>query len=208
MVEKFRILVIDDEQGIIDTIKANLPEDYKVDGYNTSKEGIEAIRDGNYDLLILDYLIDGLNGKQVTEKIRKMDDEIYIMLLTGKAEQAPAMEMLKTVDIQMYCEKSGNFEEILIMIESALKSVEHSRKEGNFGIRLKRLRKIHNLSQEELGKILGVGRTAVANWETNLTEPTNENIKKLADLFKVTTDYLLCYKANFGESTILGKKKG
>jgi DNA-binding XRE family transcriptional regulator len=138
-----------------------------------------------------------MNGKQVTEKIRKIDDGIYIMLLTGRAEEAPALEMLKTMDIQMYCEKSAHFEEILIMIESAIKSVEHSRREGSFGIRLKRLRKLHDLSQEELGKLLGVGRTAVANWETNQTEPTGENIKKLADLFKVTTDYLLCYKANF-----------
>jgi DNA-binding response OmpR family regulator len=203
---KFKIIIIDDEQGIIDSIKANISNKYLIDGYNNSKEGIEAIKNGSYDLLILDFFIDGLNGKQVTEKIRKVDDEIYIMLLTGRAEEAPGMEMLKTMDIQMYCEKSANFDEILIMIESALKSVEHYRKGGDFGVRLKRLRKIHKLSQEDLGKILGVGRTAVANWETNQTEPTGDSIKKMADLFKVTTDYLLCYKANFGENTILEKR--
>jgi DNA-binding response OmpR family regulator len=197
MEDKFNILIIDDEQGIIDSIKANFSEEYWIEGYNSSKEGIEAIKEGKYDLLILDYFIDGLNGKQVTEKIRKIDDDIYIMLLTGRAEEAPAMEMLKTIDIQMYCEKSAHFEEILIMIKSAIKSVEHSRKEGSFGIRLKRLRKLHDLSQEDLGKMLGVGRTAVANWETNQTDPTGENVKKLADLFKVTTDYLLCYRATF-----------
>jgi DNA-binding NtrC family response regulator len=206
MDEKFNILIIDDEQGIIDAIKANLSDKYNIDGYNSSKDGIEAIKEGKYDLLILDFFIDGMNGKQVTEKIRKIDDGIYIMLLTGRAEEAPALEMLKTMDIQMYCEKSAHFEEILIMIESAIKSVEHSRKEGSFGIRLKKLRKIHNLSQEDLGKILGVGRTAVANWETNQTDPTGENIRKLAELFKVTTDYLLCFKANFSDITKIEKK--
>jgi DNA-binding response OmpR family regulator len=206
MEEKFKIIIIDDEQGIIDALKANLSPEYLVDGFVTSKEGIEAIRDNSYDLLILDYFIDSLDGRQVTEKIRRTDDEIYIMLLTGRAQEAPGIEVLKTMDIQMYCEKSANFEEILIMIESARKSVEHSRREGSFGIRLKRLRKIHDISQEDLGKILGVGRTAIANWETNQTEPTGENIKKLADLFKVTTDYLLCYKANFGDTASLAKK--
>ncbi|RCX19438.1 response regulator receiver domain-containing protein [Anaerobacterium chartisolvens] len=200
MENKFRIAVIDDEQGIIDSIVANLSAEYSVDGFLTSREGIEAIKEGNYDLLILDYFIDGMNGRQVTEKIRKIDDEIYIMLLTGRAEEVPGVETLKSMDIQMYCEKTANFEEILIMIESAVKSVEHARKEGTFGVRLKRLRKLHSINQEELGKILGVGRTAVANWETNQTEPTGENIKKLAEFFKVTTDYLLCYKANFAES--------
>ncbi|OPX44218.1 HTH-type transcriptional regulator Xre [Ruminiclostridium hungatei] len=206
MGEQFKIIIIDDEQGIIDSIKANLPPEYIVDGFATSKEGMEAIRDNSYDLLILDFFIDAMNGRQITEKIRKTDDEIYIMLLTGRAEEAPGMEILKTMDIQMYFEKSANFEELLIMIESARKSIEHSRREGSFGIRLKRLRKIHNISQEDLGKILGVGRTAVANWETNQTEPTGENIKKLADLFRVTTDYLLCYNANFGDSPNLTKK--
>ncbi len=206
MEEQFKIIIIDDEQGVIDAIKANLSSEYIVDGFVTSKEGIDAIRENNYDLLILDYFIDSMNGKQITEKIRKTDDELYIMLLTGRAEEAPGLETLKNLDIQMYCEKSANFEEILIMVESARKSVEHSRKEGSFGIRLKRLRRIHNISQEDLGKVLGVGRTAIANWETNQTEPTGENIKKLAELFRVTTDYLLCYKANFGDTPNLAKK--
>ncbi|PYG90376.1 DNA-binding NtrC family response regulator [Ruminiclostridium sufflavum DSM 19573] len=197
MDEIFNIIIIDDDRGIIEAIKANLPSEYIVDGYTNSKEGIDAIKENKYDLLILDYFIDNLNAEAVTEKIRKFDDEIYIMLLTGRAEEVPAIETLKKTDIQMYCEKSAHFEKILIMIESAIKSICHSRKDGSFGIRLKKLRKNANLSQEDLGKLLGLGRTAVANWETNQTEPTGENIKKLADLFKVTTDFLLGYKANF-----------
>jgi DNA-binding NtrC family response regulator len=46
MTERFKILIIDDDQGVIDSIKANLSTEYIIDGYNTSKEGIEAIRDG------------------------------------------------------------------------------------------------------------------------------------------------------------------
>lgn len=197
MEDNFNIIIIDDDQGIIDAIKANLPNEYSIEGYTNSKEGIDAIKENKYDLLILDYFIDNLNAEKVTEKIRKFDDEIYIMLLTGRAEEVPAIETLKKADIQMYCEKSAHFEKILIMIESAIKSICHSRKDGSFGIRLKKLRKNANLSQEDLGKLLGLGRTAVANWETNQTEPTGENIKKLAELFKVTTDFLLGYKANF-----------
>ncbi len=197
MEDKFNIIIIDDDQGIIDAIKANLPNEYFIEGYTSSKDGIDAIKENKYDLLILDYFIDNLDAEKVTEKIRKFDDEIYIMLLTGRAEEVPAIETLKKTDVQMYCEKSAYFEKIIIMIESAIKSICHSRKDGSFGIRLKKLRKNANLSQEDLGKLLGLGRTAVANWETNQTEPTGENIKKLAELFKVTTDFLLGYKANF-----------
>lgn len=198
MEDKFKIIIIDDDEGIIDAVKANLlQEDYIVDGFTTSKEGINAIKDIKYDLLILDYFIDNLNGENITEKIRKIDDEIYIMLLTGKAEEIPAMEILKKIDVQMFCEKSAYFEKILIMIESAIKSILHSRKSGSFGLRLKKLRKNSNMSQDDLGKLLGLGRTAIANWETNQTEPTGENIIRLAGIFKVTTDYLLGHKTDF-----------
>ncbi|MDP4177454.1 MAG: helix-turn-helix domain-containing protein [Bacillota bacterium] len=198
MEDTFKIIIIDDDEGIIEAIKANLlQEEYLVDGFTTSKEGINAIKDVKYDLLILDYFIDNLNGENITEKIRKIDDELYIMLLTGKAEEIPAMETFKKMDVQMFCEKSAHFEKILIMIESAIKSILHSRKSGSFGIRLKKLRKNSNMSQDDLGKLLGLGRTAIANWETNQTEPTGENIIRLAEIFKVTTDYLLGHRTDF-----------
>jgi PleD family two-component response regulator len=68
MGEQFKIIIIDDEQGIIDSIKENLPPEYLADGFITSKEGIDAIKENNYDRLILDYFIDTQNGKQVTKK--------------------------------------------------------------------------------------------------------------------------------------------
>lgn len=197
MESTLKIIIIDDDIGVIEAIRANLAGEYSVDGFSSSKDGIEALRENSYDLLILDYFVDGMNGRQIAEKIRKFNDDIYIMLLTGKAEEVPALMMLKTLDIQMYCEKSSNFESILVMIESAINSIKHSRKESSFGMRLKKLRKLHNISQEDLGKVLGVGRTAVANWETGLTDPTADSIRKIADIFKVTTDYLLCYNAAY-----------
>lgn len=60
-----------------------------------------------------------------------------------------------------------------------------------FGDKLKELRKEHNLSQAELGKILGVTNTAVYSWEISRTQPPLEVIMKIADIFKVSTDYLL-----------------
>lgn len=60
-----------------------------------------------------------------------------------------------------------------------------------FGDRLKKLRIEKNLSQDELGKICGVAKNTVSYWEKNNTEPSIQIIKKLAQLFGVSTDYLL-----------------
>lgn len=60
-----------------------------------------------------------------------------------------------------------------------------------FGDRLKELRKEHNLTQEDIGNLCDVGKTTISNWENNITQPPFEIIKKLAEYFGVTIDYLL-----------------
>lgn len=56
---------------------------------------------------------------------------------------------------------------------------------------IKELRKSKKLSQKELAEKLNVHQTAVSQWEQNRTMPDIEMIKKLAEFFEVTTDYIL-----------------
>lgn len=60
-----------------------------------------------------------------------------------------------------------------------------------FGDRLKELRKEQNLTQEEIGELCEVGKTTISNWENNITQPPFEIVKRLAQYFGVTIDYLL-----------------
>ena len=60
-----------------------------------------------------------------------------------------------------------------------------------FGDRLKKMRKERNLTQEEIGELCEVGKTTISNWENNITQPPFEIVKKLAQYFGVTIDYLL-----------------
>ncbi len=55
----------------------------------------------------------------------------------------------------------------------------------------RQLRKERNMSQANLAKRLGVSQTAVSQWETNKNYPDINTIKELAEIFSVTTDYLL-----------------
>lgn len=60
-----------------------------------------------------------------------------------------------------------------------------------FADRLKEKRKETNLTQEEMAKLLAIGQSAYAKWENGRTEPTLENVVKLAKIFDTTTDELL-----------------
>ncbi|HAK1028920.1 TPA: helix-turn-helix transcriptional regulator, partial [Listeria monocytogenes] len=57
--------------------------------------------------------------------------------------------------------------------------------------RLKQLRKNNNKTQEDISKILGISRGAYSHIENGRNEPDMETIVKLANIFGVSTDYLL-----------------
>lgn len=59
------------------------------------------------------------------------------------------------------------------------------------GNRIKELRNSKKISQAELGKRIGVGKTTISNYETGYSAPDNETLKKIADVLSTTTDYLL-----------------
>lgn len=56
---------------------------------------------------------------------------------------------------------------------------------------IKALRLAHNMTQVELANKLNITKQAVSNWENDNIQPSIDMLIKLADLFGVTTDYLL-----------------
>ena len=72
-------------------------------------------------------------------------------------------------------------------------SMDNNPVELTFGERLQDLRKKRKLSQEYVGKVIGVDRTTVGSYENDEMYPRYENIVKLAELFNVSYDYLFGY---------------
>lgn len=129
----YNIVVLDDEIGIVDSVKVITAHlGYSCKGFTEPIEAIEYLKTGKCDLLILDYLMKSMNGDTVVEKIREFNSDLYILLLTGHKDLAPPMETLKELDIQGYCEKSDNFNQLILLIESGLKSVQMVKRIKNF----------------------------------------------------------------------------
>ena len=62
---------------------------------------------------------------------------------------------------------------------------------SEFSIRLTELRKEFGISQAKLAKEIGATQKAIDFWEKGINEPKASFIIKLANYFKVSTDYLL-----------------
>ncbi len=56
---------------------------------------------------------------------------------------------------------------------------------------IRKLRQARNLSQVDLGKMLGVSKQSVSNWENDNIPPSVDMLIRIAAFFSVSTDYLL-----------------
>ncbi|SHE36065.1 Helix-turn-helix [Caldanaerobius fijiensis DSM 17918] len=63
---------------------------------------------------------------------------------------------------------------------------------------LKKLRKSHNMTQDELAEMLNLSRSAISLYETGRREPDYTVLTKLADIFDVSVDFLLGRNVKYG----------
>ena len=87
--------------------------------------------------MILDFIMTPIHGDRVVEEIRKFNNELYILLLTGHKDLAPPLETIRRLSIQGYCEKSDKFDQLILLIESALRSVDQMRTIKQINLELK-----------------------------------------------------------------------
>ena len=122
--KNYKIIAVDDEEGIIDSLSIFLRRSgYDFVGVTDPQEAIERVKNEHFDLMVLDFIMTPIHGDQVVEEIRKFNKELYILLLTGHKDLAPPLDTIRRLDIQGYCEKSDKFDQLLLLIESGIKSI-------------------------------------------------------------------------------------
>jgi two-component system phosphate regulon response regulator PhoB len=88
---KERILVVDDEEDILELVRYNLVrEGYHVAGTLSGEEALRKARTEAFDLIVLDLMLPGIDGLEVTKKLKANDKtrHIPIVMLSAKGEEA------------------------------------------------------------------------------------------------------------------------
>jgi two-component system response regulator MprA len=81
---KERVLIIEDDEGILRVLRRALNyENYQVETAVDGEAGLALARDWRPDLVILDLMLPGMDGLEVTQRMR-MDGNIPILMLTAK----------------------------------------------------------------------------------------------------------------------------
>jgi len=91
LVTKEKILVVDDEEDILELVQYNLErEGYRTVSAKTGEEALKIVEYHEIDLMILDLMLPGINGLEVTRKMKRNPEKmrIPIVMLTARGEEA------------------------------------------------------------------------------------------------------------------------
>ena len=82
-----RLLLVEDEKRMAQALCEILRlEKYEVDHYDNGIDGLAAIESNIYDIVILDVMLPGMNGYEITKRARSQGIATPILMLTAKAE--------------------------------------------------------------------------------------------------------------------------
>lgn len=130
---KERILVVDDEKDILELIDYNLSKNgYKVKTVTSGEEALELIKDNDYDLIILDLMLPGVDGFDLCKIIKadKHKANIPIVMVTAKAEEADKVAGLE-IGADHYVTKPFSPRELLAIVKATLRRKPVKEEEEN-----------------------------------------------------------------------------
>lgn len=115
-----KILIVEDEEKLARFTELELKhEGYETDKAFDGRTGLEMAENGNYDLILLDIMLPGLNGIEVLRRIRK-NSEVPVILLTARDSVMDKVSGLDT-GADDYITKPFDIEELLARIRVALR---------------------------------------------------------------------------------------
>ena len=115
-----KILVIDDEKSIRDTLKEILEyEDHQVDLAADGDEGLALFKENKYDIVLLDIKMPQKDGIEVLEEIFKINYEIPVIMISGHGNIDTAVESIKKGAYD-FIEKPLDLNRLLVTIRNAM----------------------------------------------------------------------------------------
>ena len=120
---KQKILVVDDEKDILELIEYNLTMNgYKVETAGSGEIALELLNKNDYDLILLDIMLPGMDGLDICKKIKfdQHKSEIPVIMVTAKGEEIDRVTGLE-IGADYYVTKPFSPRELLAIVKAALR---------------------------------------------------------------------------------------
>ena len=133
-VATYRILIVDDDHDILITFKEGLEEEHdvdkskifdgakiQVDTFADPKKALSSFKAGVYDLLLLDIRMQDMNGFELCEELKKIDDKPKVCFITAYELYYEALKKdFPKLDVGCFIKKPISIEDLAIKISEEL----------------------------------------------------------------------------------------
>ena len=115
-----RVLVVDDEASIRDLLTKTLAlAEYDVETAGDGSAALGLLRESNYDLLIADLSMPGMDGLTLIRQVRHLRSDLPIIIITGFSSESSAIEAVN-LDVTSYLLKPFGVPDVLAAARKAL----------------------------------------------------------------------------------------
>jgi two-component system, OmpR family, response regulator MprA len=121
-----RILIIEDDEAIVKVLRRGLAYDgYQVDAALDGESGLVLARDHNPDMVILDWMLPGMDGLEVAQRLRQVGN-VPILILTAKDTLQDRVQGLDA-GADDYMVKPFELDELLARVRALLRRTQQDR---------------------------------------------------------------------------------
>lgn len=117
------VLLVDDSKDYLESARSVIARDgHEVLTVSNAPEALDILRHRDVDLVLVDYIMPGMNGGDFVRQMRGFKPHTQVILQTGYASENPPRELLRQLDIQGFHDKSDGPDKLALWIDVGLKA--------------------------------------------------------------------------------------
>ena len=184
-VQSIRVIVIDDDAAIRDLLETVLTRDgFEVTCLDDPTKADAEVRAGRFHLCLLDIMMPHQDGLETLRKIRKIDKDLAVVMVTGYPSLDTAVQSMK-LDALDYLRKPFTVEELRAVVDRVLKKKGLSRTpeeqlHRTIGDTIRNLRKEKDLTLKQMAKRTGLSVSLLSQIERAESSASISSLYKIA----------------------------
>jgi PAS domain S-box-containing protein len=156
MVKPYRILVVEDDPEHAELIRMGFRrhDEFFLDFASTGEQGLEMISEGTYDLISVDLVLPGIGGLDVLVRIRKLDPDIPVVMVSGHGTTEMAVVAFENRATKYVVKSVESFKSLPYVFENLIQEAKFKANERGMREQIERSERIHrNIVENALAGI-------------------------------------------------------
>ena len=120
LMDKNRVLLVDDEEEFVRALAKRLTaKGFNVESSGDGESAVEKVKQSDFEVIVLDLAMPGMDGLETLKRLRQINSDLQVILLTGHGTIRSGVEAMK-VGATDFLEKPAEFPELLAKIREAV----------------------------------------------------------------------------------------